>query len=502
MTRATLLVIGLFFLASVDGDVSPTSTSCELAQQIEDLKARIAALEASDGQSTAMLQGPGAPPRKHRRAGLASPRKLSNVDLVALQDTANGLVTCLNYMWLLICGALVMLMQVGFAIVESGTCRLQNSGTILLKNILDACSGAIVWWAIGYGFAYGEGNTTNTFVGNANFFAIGFTDPSTDHHLNWFFQWAFCATSATIVSGAVAGRINFVGYVIFTIVMTGLIYPFIVYWTWSGRGWLTEEGYSDFAGSGIVHLCGGISALVGAIFVGPRHRRFEEGAQSEFQPHSFPMVVMGTFILWFGWYGFNCGSTLAFSDEATARLAALCAMNTTLAAAAGGIAVLLLRLRGGFLDLAGTCNGILGGLVAICAGVDVMDPGPAILTGLIAGVVQELAHVCLIKLKIDDPVDAFAVHGSGGIVGLILRALFDRQGVDTTILGANILGAVVIILWAGGLSALTFMPLRLVGLLKVTAEEQDIGGDATHLGITHKKPFAATDATDATKAAS
>merc|ERR1712000_205246 len=203
---------------------------------------------------------------------------------------------------------------------------------------------------------------------------------------------------------------DFVGYVVYSIIMTGVIYPVIVWWTWSGEGFLTKAGYSDFAGSGIVHLTGGISALVGAAIIGPREGRWTDANSREFDPHDLGLVVLGTFILWFGWYGFNCGSTLAFSDVGTATQAGLVAMNTTLSAATGGLSIFVLRFfTTGKYDLAGTCNGILVGLVAVCAGVGDIEPHASILVGFSGALAHEIASNALKKLKVDDPLDAFAV---------------------------------------------------------------------------------------------
>merc|ERR1712137_1514855 len=238
---------------------------------------------------------------------------------------------------------------------------------------------------------------------------------------------AFCVTGATIVSGAIAESTQFVTYCIYSVIMTGLIYPVIVYWTWSGKGYLTEKGYSDFAGSGVVHLTGGIAALVSALIVGPRLGRWDPETSDRFNPHNIGSVVLGTFILWFGWYGFNCGSTLGFDSLDTAHSASLVAMNTTLSAASGGIMVFLLRLRSGHYDLAGCCNGILAGLVTICAGVGDVYPSVAIASGLLGGLAMEGGHLLVQKLQIDDPLDAFAVHGAGGMMGVIIRPPLIRK---------------------------------------------------------------------------
>eukprot|EP00747_Dinoflagellata_sp_TGD_P160870 gnl/TRDRNA2_/TRDRNA2_178026_c0_seq14.p1 gnl/TRDRNA2_/TRDRNA2_178026_c0~~gnl/TRDRNA2_/TRDRNA2_178026_c0_seq14.p1 ORF type:complete len:278 (-),score=52.57 gnl/TRDRNA2_/TRDRNA2_178026_c0_seq14:522-1328(-) len=240
-------------------------------------------------------------------------------------------------------------------------------------------------------------------------------------------------------------------------------------------------GYSDFAGSGIVHLTGGIGALVGAIFCGPRKDRWEPDMAEEFSPHSMPMVVLGTFILWFGWYGFNCGSTLGFSDTATAITAAYVAMNTTISASAGGLTIFCLRLRTKKVDVGGTCNGILSGLVAVCAGVGAVEPGVAMIIGIFGGLACEGASVVLKLLKIDDPLDAFSVHGAAGIVGLLLRPLLDMGGADGSMFGAHVAGMFVIIAWSGGLSAIIFGVMRVAGILRASDEEQDMGADRKRL---------------------
>jgi Amt family ammonium transporter len=304
----------------------------------------------------------------------------------------------------------------------------------------------------------------------------------TAHPKDWFFQWAFCATSSTIVSGAVAERIQLPAYMGFTAIMTGIIYPFVVYWTWSGAGFLTEEGYSDFAGSGIVHLTGGIAALVGAIFCGSRTGRWDQ--PEDFYPHNMGLVALGTFILWFGFYGFNCGSTLYMNSSATAMTAGLVAMNTTMSGSAGGLTVFALRFLAAkvkkqeqIYDLCGACNGILAGLVAICAGASSFEPGMALLVGIFGGLAYEAGHYLLLMVKVDDPLDAFSVHGMGGIAGLLLRPLLCIGGADGEMFGAHVMGMFVIIAWAGGLALAFFLPLRLLKILSYSEEDQKAGSD-------------------------
>merc|ERR1712187_1104912 len=305
-------------------------------------------------------------------------------------------------------------------------------------------------------------------------------------------------------------------YLLFTVAMTSVIYPIVVAWMWSGNhGWLTqpekgvkkhlnEVGFTDFAGSGIVHLTGGIGALVGAIVVGPRKGRFDpSSSESEFNPHSLPLIVLGTFILWFGWYGFNCGSTLGLSDEKTGEMAAHVAMNTTIAAATGGLVVFGLRVAilKGFYDIGGFCNGILAGLVSITAGCGNVDCGSAFAIGIIGGFVYQGASLLLKKLGIDDPIDAFAVHGAAGAWGVMGAFFFDCgkgmvfshgwgvfdcgrdeagkciEGLNTQLIVANFVEVSAISAWVAILSVAVFVPLRFLGLLRADDELQETGMD-------------------------
>eukprot|EP00931_Biecheleriopsis_adriatica_P023738 TRINITY_DN1492_c0_g1_i1.p1 TRINITY_DN1492_c0_g1~~TRINITY_DN1492_c0_g1_i1.p1 ORF type:complete len:488 (-),score=98.45 TRINITY_DN1492_c0_g1_i1:36-1361(-) len=395
--------------------------------------------------------------------------------------------------------------------VESGCCRAKNVQNILLKNLTDVCIGTLGWWVFGYAFAYGgpfeeDGTATTGFIHYQQFFGIGFTTPRDDGQIepssslrDWFFQWAFCGAAATIVSGGVAERVNFPGYCVFSFMMTSFIYPVVVAWTW-GYGFLGANNYMDFAGSGIVHMTGGVGALVGAIIAGPRYGRWEHS--DEFAQHSLPLVVLGTFILWFGWYGFNCGSTLGLSSASAGYMAAFVAMNTTIAAATGGLVVFLLRyaqLRK--YDIGGFCNGILAGLVSITAPCGNVECGSAFMIAIIGGLTYEGASLLLKKLKIDDPIDAFAVHGACGAWGTIATALFDMglgvdqynawsgfacnldadgncaKGVAAGGIAINIAGVVSIAAWVAALSAIIFLPLRLGGLLRASDELQAEGMD-------------------------
>jgi Amt family ammonium transporter len=430
----------------------------------------------------------------------------------------------LDTLWILVCGFLVMLMQAGFAMVEAGTCRVKNVSNILLKNCVDVCIGTLCWYAFGWTLAYGfdDDNANDTFAGNAQYFGHEFLESddngnqvATDKPRDWFFQWAFCATGATIVSGGVAERVQFPGYLIFTICMTTVIYPVVVAWMWSGHGWLqpsmsskgshlNDVGFNDFAGSGIVHMTGGVAALVGAIAVGARKGRFDASVNpDDFAAHNLPLIVLGTFILWFGWYGFNCGSTLGLGSAGAGRLAAVVAMNTTIAAAMGGLVVLILRtLIYGKYDVGGMCNGILGGLVSITAGCGNVESGSALVIGIIGGLVFQGASMAVKAAKVDDPIDAFAVHGACGIWGVLAACIFDwgkgfdkyngfsggfsnaadANGNTDNLWKSGFAAAIVEILcifaWSGGLSLIIFVPLRLAGILRAADDLQDAGMDA------------------------
>ena len=356
------------------------------------------------------------------------------------------ITTALGTTWTIICGALVIFMNAGFALVESGFCRGAACQSIYMKNLLDACFGVLIWFVSGYAIMYGsvEEGTPLEFIGGVDtgkkFFGDGMVDAGRvvtswvgpNHVANcqdWFFQCAFCVTSATIVSGGVAERLQVGGYLIFTAWMTTVIYPVIGAMTWGG-GFLDDIGFTDFAGSGVVHLTGGIGALVGAAVVGPRFGRFEgvENAKSIFRPHSIPSVYLGTFILWFAWFGFNCGSTLYMTGFSEAQSAALVAVNMTIAPAVGAIGTVLLR-RFVFLprkwDSTATCGGVLSGLVSMTAGCGIVHPRAAFVIGSIGSVVFCVSSAALRYVKIDDPVDAFPVHGACGVWGLLAVALFD-----------------------------------------------------------------------------
>lgn len=343
--------------------------------------------------------------------------------LVCVQ-ASEGVITEVDAkpLWLILCGSQVFLMQLGFSNLEAGSVSRRNVQNIIFKNIMDACLGSIIWFCFGYGVAWGKGSA----IGGDSFFSVR-------DNTDWFFQWAFCVTASTIVSGAVAERMKLEAYFIYTIVITAFVYPVVVHWVWSEEGWAcafntgADAPAIDFAGSGVVHMVGGWSGLMGAYIVGPRKGRFKADKDAQdFKTHSIPLQAFGTFVLWFGWYGFNCGSTVAVSG--VMNTAALVAVTTTLAAAAGGLTTAFVAryfMKKWNIGLA--CNGILAGLVSITAPCSVVKPGYAIIIGFIGGLVYYGFSKLMIKLKIDDPLDAVAVHGCCGFWGVISVAIFTTK---------------------------------------------------------------------------
>uniref|UniRef100_A0A061RAT2 Ammonium transporter n=1 Tax=Tetraselmis sp. GSL018 TaxID=582737 RepID=A0A061RAT2_9CHLO len=394
--------------------------------------------------------------------------------------------------WKLFGAALVFFMQCGFALLESGCVQAKNAKNILTKNIMDACLGALLWYFVGHAFAFGDdfghfiGTTWNDFSGCGDYAKL-------------MFQWAFAATSATIVSGAVAERCQFPAYLIYSAVMTGLVYPLVAHWSWTENGWLVSKlpaaGFFDYAGSGVVHITGGSAALVGAAVIGPRHGRFVNGSAVLMRGHSTVLSVIGVFILWFGWYGFNSVSRGGFLDMYRATRVSAC---TTLAAASGGCGALLLHLvHFGAPDVMPALNGILAGLVSISAGCSVVEPYIAAMIGLLSSPVYYYSSALLERFLIDDPLDASAVHLSCGLWGVISVGLFANQDYmaeqglstwgliyskDFTQLGSQLAGAAAICGWSLACSSILFLLLKRANLLRVPLEDECNGLDKSYHG--------------------
>eukprot|EP00929_Paragymnodinium_shiwhaense_P017600 TRINITY_DN12706_c0_g1_i1.p1 TRINITY_DN12706_c0_g1~~TRINITY_DN12706_c0_g1_i1.p1 ORF type:complete len:486 (+),score=94.40 TRINITY_DN12706_c0_g1_i1:136-1593(+) len=414
----------------------------------------------------------------------------------------------LDTVWMLIAAQHIFYMHSGFSMLEAGCVRFKNLQGILVKNMLVICIGFQCWYIMGWALAYGVAEEPSRLVGSTQFFGHGFSDDKTLFR-NWYFQGCFCATSATIVSGAIAERAQIQGFILLTILMTAIIYPFIAYWCWSGAGFLNytdETGNAvsivgppimDFAGSGIIHLTGGVGALLTAAFVGPRVGRFElDVDQNIFVGHNITFCVLGTIILWFGWYSFNPGSTLALHDTTAAYTASLTAVNTTLAPCVAGLVVFGLRAKvcpPYCLDVGGFCNGVLAGLVGITGACAFVQPWEAVFIGLIAGVIYQMTSMVITRLKIDDVVDAFAVHGANGAWGLLAAGFFgnpaDGFGGNGILYGGNqlttqIFAIVIISGWTGGLLCLILGPMKKVpalsnSILRYSDTVQEAGTDNT-----------------------
>jgi len=341
------------------------------------------------------------------------------------ESMLNGLDT----VWVLLGAFLVFFMQAGFGMVEAGFIRAKNACNILTKNFMDYCIASIMFFLVGYAFMFGEGNG---FIGLS---AFGLTsNGSCPENLPvwafWLFQAAFCGAAATIVAGAMAERMKFSAYLMYTVVISAVVYPIIGHWVWGG-GWLSEMGFADFAGSTVVHAVGGWSAFIGAMLLGPRIGKYTNGKTVKaIAGHSIPLAALGVFILWFGWFGFNAGSALGVGDGS---LIGLVAINTNLAAASGAItAMIVVWVRYGKPDLSMTMNGALAGLVAITAGCAFVDPWAAIAIGAIGGVIVVFGVALLDKIRVDDPVGAVSVHGMNGIWGTLAVGLFGKGSLGLT----------------------------------------------------------------------
>ncbi len=348
-------------------------------------------------------------------------------------EFVNGLDT----VWVLLGSMLVFWMQAGFALVEAGMTRGKNTANILMKNFCDFMSGSVIYWVLGFSLMYGAGSA---FCGWQGFGFIG-EDSNIPAECTFIFQTMFCATAATIVSGAMAERTKFSMYFVYSVVISAIIYPIQGHWSWGG-GWLDAIGFHDFAGSSVVHLCGGALALAGAMTLGPRVGKYgKDGTVRAIPGHNLALCALGVFCLWIGWFGFNPCSTLAAAGYENAVSISHVFVTTNMAAATGGLgAVVFTWLVEGKPSLSMVCNGILAGLVGITAGCDTVSIGSAALIGLITSVIMCLS-VSFIdkKLHIDDPVGAVSVHGVGGFVGTVLCGVFCNPAIDGTDCGASTL---------------------------------------------------------------
>ncbi|XP_022793819.1 putative ammonium transporter 1 [Stylophora pistillata] len=409
-------------------------------------------------------------------------------ELQILQDN-------LDHFFLIITGCLIFFMQTGFAFLEAGSVRSKNTTNILIKNFLDVFIGAVAYWLFGYAFAFGA--ESNSFIGH-KFFALA--DLPANQYSHWFFHFVFAATAATIVSGAMAERTEFKAYLLYSVFLTGFVYPIVTHWAWDGNGWLykgveyTKDNvtmsiaYQDFAGSGVVHVLGGTVALIGATVVGPRTGRFVNGVPVLLAGHTVPKAALGGFILFFGFLGFNGGSQAAITFGGDADAVALSIVNTVLGGASGALTAMIVK-RLGFADkywsLLFAINGGLTGMVALCAGCNAIYPYAAFAIGIIAGVAYVGWSTLILYFKIDDPLEAVAVHLGGGFWGVLSVPIFNKESgifydgsaYSFYLFGWNVMGVLAIMAWSASLSLPLFLVLRVTKQLRVSPEIEEIGLD-------------------------
>jgi Amt family ammonium transporter len=387
-----------------------------------------------------------------------------------------------DYLWTLIAACLVFFMQAGFALVEAGFTRAKNSINIMMKNLMDFSIGSIVFFAVGFGLMFGV--SKGGFIGTTGFFLSDYTPGGDPWVLAfWMFQAVFCATAATIVSGAMAERTKFIGYIAYSIGLSAIIYPIFGGWAWgslfNGSGWLEGLGFIDFAGSTVVHSVGGWAALAGAIVLGPRIGKYtKEGKIRPIPGHNIPLAALGVFILWLGWFGFNPGSTTAANKDI-----AMIFVNTNLAAAAGAILAMITSwVKFGKPEISMSLNGALAGLVAITSPCATVSPMSSIIIGAIAGVIVVFSVLFFEKIKVDDPVGAVSVHGVCGAWGTLAAGIFNMGGTSASIIGVQLIGIAACFAWTFPLAFILFKLIDKTIGLRVSKEEEMTGLDQTEHG--------------------
>jgi len=444
------------------------------------------------------------------------------------QETQDILISTTNVFFLIYAASLVFFMQTGFAMICSGCVRQNNVQNTMLKNLLDVCGSALAYFSVGYAFSYGDDREGKTFIGNRNFFLSDMEDDRTGGTYSiWLFHFAFAATSATIVAGTLAERCQMRAYLLYSMILTGFVYPVVAHNIWSPNGFLSSKSVSepllgigmiDFAGSGVVHVTGGCTALVATFLLGPRRGRFydESGERLEepktFPGHSKSLQMLGTLILWFGWYGFNAGSAVDIESDLKPLVTAIATVNTTLSAAAAGVTALLInvlyteRMTGeAIFNLSAAMNGCLSGLAAITASCGVIEPWAATIVGIIAGVVYLLASAFLERNCLDDAVNAIPVHLFSGIWGVISVGLFasprgmnnflgktDHVGIfyswsrgssDASLLACQLIGLLSIIGWTTSIMCPFFVILNYCGMFRADSLEEIVGLDVSYHGF-------------------
>lgn len=393
----------------------------------------------------------------------------------------------IDSVWVALCGAIIFLMEGGFALLEAGFVRSKNAMSIIAKVMIDIVFGGIAFYIIGFGIAYGKSNgwIALDFGITTDDLGLGLT---VSNKLFWFIQLGFAIAAISIVSGAVAERMKLWSYALFVFIFCAVMYPIAAHWVWNPDGWLAIRGFNDFAGSSAVHAMGGFAALAAAIVLGPRLGKYQKDGKSNAIPgHNLPLAAVGAFILWFGWFGFNPGSTL--SAVGNWELIGTVVVNTFLASAAGGISTMVYTyFRYGQIDITMAINGVLAGLVAITAGCNAVDSNSAIVIGLIAGVLVDIAVLFFDKIKIDDPVGAIAVHGVNGLFGTVAVGLFASEnglffGGGTSLLVTQTLGIVAIASFSFIVTYILMIIMKKTIGIRVTRREENAGIDAVSFGV-------------------
>lgn len=398
-----------------------------------------------------------------------------------------ALVSAIDTVWVALCAALIFQMEGGFALLEAGFIRPKNAMSIIAKVMIDIMVGGLAFYAFGFAVAYGQSN---------GYFAFG-TGISTgdlglgltiSNSLFWFIQLGFAIAAISIVSGGVAERMKVWVYTFYVAVFCAFIYPLAANWAWNPNGWLAQLGFNDFAGSSAVHAIGGFAALAGAITLGPRIGKYNpDGSINPIPGHNLPLAAVGAFILWFGWFGFNPGSTLGAVGKW--ELIGKVATNTFLASAAGGVSTMMYTMwRYKKVDITMVINGVLAGLVAVTAGCNVVSHNAAIVIGLVAGTLVDIAVVSIDKMKIDDPVGAIAVHGVNGFFGTVAVGIFsETKGLLATgsaaHLGVQVLGVSVMAVFSFSITYAIFTIIKKVNGIRITEKEEIAGLDAVEFGV-------------------
>lgn len=410
-------------------------------------------------------------------------------------DELSDLGYTINTLFMFLCAVLVLFMQAGFALLEVGLSQAKHTVNILAKNVMDVAIGVLLYLLIGFAVMYpGDSWLIEGVLGQPASFierdGVGGIDRggSYSNAVDFLFQAAFAAAAATIVAGAVAGRMKFAAYLVYSAIMTALIYPISGSWHWGG-GWLAELGFQDFAGSLLVHCVGGFAALAGAIVLGPRLGRYtDDGKSIPIPGHNLTFAALGVFILWIGWYGFNPGSTLHYADAVSAEQTTFVAVTTTLSACAGACSALATAwVWFGKPDLTMALNGVLGGLVGITGNADRVGQESALLIGLVSGLLVVGGIVLLDRCRVDDPVGAWPVHGLCGLWGGLATGIFGSlpEGIDSTnaFIAVQAIGAAALCCWAFATMFLVFWTCKRLGILRVSAAEEQVGLDIAEHGM-------------------